>query len=93
MDHERLLLRPLSTARNRSWHIACDAGSRMNAAERLCDHCEGTLRGNAHRVISKENGITLLDMIVCDACSLAAEKLGLKTEELKSGNRQFIEQG
>ena len=65
----------------------------MNAPERLCDHCEGTLRGNPHRVISKENGIILLNMIVCDACSLAAEKLGLKTEELNSGNRQFVEQG
>ena len=62
-------------------------------AERLCDHCEGILRGNVHRVISEENGIILLNMIVCDACSLAAEKLGLKSEELNSGNGQFFGRG
>jgi superfamily II helicase len=75
------------------WHSACGSARRMNTRERLCDHCEGILTSNAYRVISKDNGITLLDMIVCPACVAAAERLGLKTEELTSGNKQSSERG
>jgi hypothetical protein len=50
--------------------------------EILCDHCEGRLTGNAYRVLSEEDGVTLLDMVVCHACYLEARRIGLKTAEL-----------
>jgi len=39
--------------------------------------------GNPHRVISEEDGLVLLDMIVCADCAEQAQKLRLKTEELE----------
>lgn len=57
----------------------------MRAAKKLCDHCEGVLLNNrVYRVRSEEDGgLTLLDMIVCYACHLEAQKLGLATEEIR----------
>jgi hypothetical protein len=40
-------------------------------------------------VISREKGVTMLDMIVCRACYVEARKLGLKTEKLASTDRYF----
>jgi len=39
--------------------------------------------GKPHRVISEEDGLVLLDMIVCADCAEQAQKLRLKTEELE----------
>ena len=50
--------------------------------EILCDHCEGPLIGNAYRVLSGEDGVRLLDMVVCHACNLEARRIGLETAEL-----------
>jgi hypothetical protein len=50
--------------------------------EILCDHCERPLTGNAYRVLSEEDGVTLLDMVVCHACYLEARRIGLETAEL-----------
>ena len=50
--------------------------------EILCDHCEGSLTGNAYRVLSEEDGMRLLDMVVCHACYLEARRIGLETAEL-----------
>ena len=50
--------------------------------ELLCDHCEGPLTGKAYRVLSEEDGVRLLDMVVCHACYLEARRIGLETAEL-----------
>lgn len=53
----------------------------------VCQHC-GELRvGRTYRVTSEEDGICLLDMIVCDACYRQAKKLGLKADEINLHDR------
>jgi hypothetical protein len=54
----------------------------MSETEILCEHCEGPLTGKAYRVVSEEDGISLLDMVVCHACYLQARRIGLETAEL-----------
>jgi len=49
-----------------------------------CEHCSKPVSGKPHRVISEEDGLVLLDMIVCADCAEQAQKLRLKTEELES---------
>jgi RNase P subunit RPR2 len=57
----------------------------MSAATQTCEHCEGILLSNkAYRVRSEDNGLSMLDMIVCYACRLEAQNLGLQTEEIKT---------
>lgn len=49
-----------------------------------CDHCEGILLNNkAYLVRTQEDGLILLNMIVCYACQLEAKNLGLETESYK----------
>ncbi len=55
---------------------------RLFMNEILCDHCEGPLTGNAYHVISEEDGVRLLDMVVCHTCYLEARRIGLETAEL-----------
>jgi hypothetical protein len=50
--------------------------------ERVCQHCGELIVGNAYRVTSEEDGITLLDMIVCSLCYMEAKRLRLHTEEI-----------
>jgi hypothetical protein len=57
----------------------------------ICDHCQLPINGKVHRVTSLENGAVILSMIVCDACSREARKLGLKTEEIDSPKRDLVE--
>jgi hypothetical protein len=60
------------------------AESAKSAARIICAHCEGIIfNKKAYRVWTKENGVSLLDMIVCYACKSEAQKLGLNTERLK----------
>ena len=47
-----------------------------------CQHCGGSIVGNAYRVTSEEAGITLLDMIVCSPCFEEAKRLHLHAEEI-----------
>ena len=56
----------------------------MSGIQILCDHCEGPVIGRAYRVISEEDGVRLLDMVVCHACYLEARRIGLETLELGS---------
>ena len=50
-----------------------------------CDHCEGILLNKkAYRVRTHDQGLILLDMIVCYACNLEAKNLGLETEDLQA---------
>jgi hypothetical protein len=56
----------------------------MSLAEVTCEHCEGILLSNkAYRVWTEDSGRILLDMVVCYACNLEAQKLGLNTGEIK----------
>ena len=41
---------------------------------RVCQHCGELIVGNPYRVTSEEEGITLLDMIVCSLCFMEGEK-------------------
>jgi hypothetical protein len=62
----------------------------MNLADETCDHCEGILLSNkAYRVWTEDSGRILLDMVVCYACNLEAQKLGLNSDEVKE-DRQTI---
>jgi RNase P subunit RPR2 len=40
--------------------------------DRSCQHCGELIVGNAYRVTSEEDGITLLDIVVCSRCSMEA---------------------
>jgi len=51
----------------------------MKATVPVCEHCGEMYRGTAYRVTSEEDGILLLDMIVCRSCSVEARRLGLDT--------------
>jgi hypothetical protein len=50
---------------------------------RICQHCDAPFVDSPYRVISEESGIVLLDLIVCHRCHEQAQKLGLRTEEIK----------
>jgi flavoprotein len=49
---------------------------------RVCQHCGELIVGNTYRVTSEEEGITLLDMVVCSLCFMEAKRLRLHTEEI-----------
>jgi protein-arginine kinase activator protein McsA len=44
--------------------------------EFICQHCDKLTAGLAYRVMSKEAGEILLDLLVCHACSEQAKNLG-----------------
>jgi hypothetical protein len=52
-----------------------------------CQHCGELIVGNAYRVTSEEEGIVLLDMIVCSLCSMEAKRLRLHTEEVNATSK------
>jgi RNase P subunit RPR2 len=49
----------------------------------ICQHCCELRVGGTYRVTSEEEGIRLLDMIVCDSCYRQAKRLGLRAEEVE----------
>jgi hypothetical protein len=57
--------------------------------DRICQHCGELILGNAYRVTSEEEGISLLDMIVCSLCSMEAKRLRLHTEEINVRSKQI----
>jgi hypothetical protein len=48
----------------------------------ICQHCDETIIGKAYRVISEEDGVALLNMVVCASCAAVAKSLLLHTEEI-----------
>ena len=56
--------------------------------DRICQHCCQLIVGNAYRVTSEEEGITLLNMIVCSPCFMEAKRLGLHAQKINVGNKQ-----
>ena len=55
--------------------------------DRICQHCGELILGNAYRVTSEDQGITLLDMVVCSLCFMEAKRLHLHAEEINVGNK------
>jgi len=49
----------------------------------VCRHCEQLCDGEAYRVTSVENGMVMLDMIVCHGCALLARSLELPTQKIE----------
>jgi hypothetical protein len=62
--------------------------ARKISMDRICQHCGESFVGNAYRVTSEEQGITLLDMIVCSLCFMEAKRLRLRTEEINLSGKQ-----
>ena len=48
----------------------------------FCRHCEKIVEDKPYRVISEENGVILLDMMVCRPCYEQAKELGLHSEAI-----------
>lgn len=63
----------------------------MATTEIICQHCGGSTAGKVYRVMSEEDGVILLDMIVCRPCYIEARKLRLKTVELSPSERRNLE--
>ena len=58
--------------------------------DHICEHCDEVMVGNAYRVTSEENGIVLLDMIVCAVCAAEAKSLQLHIREITSENIETL---
>ena len=56
--------------------------------DHICQHCGELIVGNTYRVTSEEEGITLLDMVVCSLCFMEAKRLRLHTEEINVRGKQ-----
>jgi hypothetical protein len=50
--------------------------------EFICQHCDDVARGAKYRVISEENGLVFLNMVVCRSCHEQAKQLGLHVERI-----------
>jgi hypothetical protein len=57
---------------------------------RVCQHCGQLIVGNAYRVTSEEDGIALLNMVVCSLCSMEAKRLRLHTEEINVRSKHLL---
>jgi hypothetical protein len=53
-----------------------------------CQHCGELIVGNAYRVTSEDQGILLLDMVVCSLCFMEAKRLHLHAEEIDIRSKQ-----
>jgi RNase P subunit RPR2 len=56
--------------------------------DRICQHCGELIVGNAYRVTSEEEGIRLLNMIVCSLCSMEAKGLHLHAEAINVRSKE-----
>jgi hypothetical protein len=57
--------------------------------DRTCQHCGELIIGDAYRVTSEDQGIPLLDLVVCSLCTMEAKRLGLHTEEINVRSKQM----
>lgn len=48
-----------------------------------CERCGEQFAGYSYRVVSEDEGETLLDMVVCYGCYLEASQLGLDAGAIK----------
>ncbi len=58
---------------------------------RICEHCDAEIVGNAYHVTSEYDGESLLDMTVCGACASLAKSLALRTEEIAPKRTKYRE--
>jgi hypothetical protein len=56
----------------------------------ICQHCYELIVGNAYRVTSKEEGITMLDLVVCYSCFMEAKRLHLHAEKIRARSKQLV---
>jgi RNase P subunit RPR2 len=63
--------------------------ARQGRMDHICKHCDELIVGNAYRVTSEDQGIPLLDMVVCSLCSMEAKRLRLHTEEINVRSKQI----
>jgi hypothetical protein len=56
--------------------------------DHICQHCGELIIGDAYRVTSEDQGIPLLDLVVCSLCSMEAKRLRLHTKEINLRSRQ-----
>ena len=54
---------------------------RGNIMDYICQHCGESIIGDAYRVTSEDQGIPLLDLVVCSLCSMEAKRLRLHTRK------------
>lgn len=66
-------------------NMACSLPAMRNMD---CQHCGKLIVGKAYRVTSENEGIRLLDMIVCSLCFLEAKRLGLHAAEINVSSKQ-----
>ena len=50
--------------------------------EFICQHCDDVVTGGKYRVLSEENGLVFLNMVVCRSCHDQAKELGLHAERI-----------
>jgi len=55
--------------------------------DHICQHCDELIVGNAYRVTSEDQGIPLLDMVVCSLCFMEAKRLHLHAVEINVGSK------
>jgi hypothetical protein len=55
------------------------ASGAMGSFVYTCERCEECFAGKSYRVMSEDDGVRLLDMVVCYGCYLEASDLGLET--------------
>jgi hypothetical protein len=48
-----------------------------------CDRCREVCVGPSYRVVSENDGVLLLDMVVCYVCYREASQLGLETQRVE----------
>jgi hypothetical protein len=56
--------------------------------DRTCQHCGEFIVGNAYRVTSEDQGIPLLNLVVCSLCFMEAKRLHLHAEEIDIRSKQ-----
>ena len=57
----------------------------------MCEHCLLPTTGKVYRVKSEAGAVIKFSMIVCDACSREARKLGLNIENIDAATRRLLE--
>jgi len=57
--------------------------------EFICRHCDEASTGDAYRVLSEENGVILLNIIVCFQCAMKARGLELSTQKLETPSEEI----
>jgi hypothetical protein len=50
--------------------------------KRVCEYCDEEISGGAYHVTTENDGVALIDMIVCAACAAVAKGLRLRTQKI-----------